>query len=197
MGVAAADGSVAPEEVKALTRLYKLLELPPSDLFSDIHAHSVAASEALPMVRPAGSVQPGFAVPPRRAVSRVAPELSLDPSKVEAKLADSSRVSELLGSIFVEEESSAPASGADAPTSVDQEPLAGLDVPHSSLLRALAEKETWERSEFESLAAERGLLPDGALDALNEAALEMCDEPLCDGEDTIEIDPDVLKELLA
>jgi hypothetical protein len=72
----------------------------------------------------------------------------------------------------------------------------GLDAAHSALVRALAEQPTWPRDAFEALAADLGLLPAGALDLLNEAALDLADDPLTTGDDVLEIDDDVLQELL-
>jgi hypothetical protein len=122
----------------------------------------------------------------------------LDPARVEVKLADSAAVSALLSDIFVdEEEPAAPPAAPDPPPAGDGERLAGLDTPHSSLLRALAAREAWTRAEVEVIASERGLLPDGALDTINEAALEACGEPVCEGDDPIELNTEALKELLA
>jgi hypothetical protein len=40
------------------------------------------------------------------------------------------------------------------------------------------------------------LLPDGALDFINDAAYEICDEPLCDGDDPILVEMEVVKEIV-
>ena len=56
--------------------------------------------------------------------------------------------------------------------------LAGLDAAHSGLLRRLAAKTVWPRIEVERLAGELGLLPDGALEVINEAAFDRCGAPL-------------------
>jgi hypothetical protein len=41
-----------------------------------------------------------------------------------------------------------------------------------------------------------GLLPDGALETLNEAAFEAVGEPVCEGSDPIEINRDAIEEML-
>ena len=47
-------------------------------------------------------------------------------------------------------------------------------------------------------AAQRaGKIAEGALEILNEAAFERCGAPLLEGDEIIEIDPDILEELLA
>ncbi len=196
VGVAAAGGFVSPEEITLLEKLYRLLELPPGDVYGHIHALTVAPPAADPVtVRAAGPARSGYSIPPPPSSSR---EVVLDPSRVEAKIADSAAVSSLLGDIFMDEEDAQPQPGAAAaPSPPDTDGVAGLDAAHSSLLRALAERANWSRGELEALAAERGLLPDGALDTINEAALEAFGEPVCEGDDPIEMNPEALKELFA
>ena len=46
------------------------------------------------------------------------------------------------------------------------------------------------------LAEKHGLLPDGALDTINDAALELCDEMLCEGDQVLTLNQEVLKEML-
>jgi hypothetical protein len=76
--------------------------------------------------------------------------------------------------------------------------VCGLDGAHTALLRQLREHPELGRVEFQELAAAHSLLPDGAIDALNEAALGLCDELVCEtDEDGIRISLDVLKEMLA
>ena len=76
-------------------------------------------------------------------------------------------------------------------------PVAGLDAPHSALLRALAGRDSWSRADLEAECAAVALLPDGALDTLNEAAYEAAGDPLAEGEDPIDINPEVAREMLA
>ena len=56
----------------------------------------------------------------------------------------------------------------------------GLDAPHLALLRALSAHETWTRADFDHLVARLGLLPAGALDVLNEAAVDASGEPVAE-----------------
>lgn len=50
---------------------------------------------------------------------------------------------------------------------------------------------------MERLAGELGLLPDGALEVINEAAFDRCGAPLLEGDEIIEIDPQILENLTA
>lgn len=57
-------------------------------------------------------------------------------------------------------------------------------------------RERWSRAEFEELTGTLDLLPDGAIDVLNDAAFDAADEPLCEGQDPIEINLDIVKDML-
>jgi hypothetical protein len=196
--VAGADGSIGAEELKLLTQIYGLLGLEAQSVYSDVHALASAAappaSDAI-TVRPAAPSPGGFALPaaPGPAPAAPAAGISLDLGKIREKLAETERVSNLLGGIFQEE----PTAPAAPPRSPAAQLLAGLDAAHSALLRQLAARPVWPRLEVERLAGALGLLPEGALEVINEAAFERCGSALLEGNETIEIDPTVLEEILA
>jgi uncharacterized tellurite resistance protein B-like protein len=151
-------------------------------------------------------------------------ELALDMSLVQSKLTESQEISGILADIFVDEESSpkAPSSttkthhtytqtsqvrksskSKSAKSSKSPEPdakavqIAGLDHAHSELLFALKKQELWQRGELEAIATQLDLMLDGALEVINEAAFDRCDEAVTEGDDPIEVNSDVLRELLA
>ena len=55
----------------------------------------------------------------------------------------------------------------------------------------------WTRAELEDLAADRGIMLDGALEQVNEAFAEAYGEPLIEGHDPVDVNKNVLKELEA
>jgi uncharacterized tellurite resistance protein B-like protein len=197
--VAGADGHVGAEELKLLTRIYNLLGLDPQAVYSDVHALASSEAAAEPVtVRPA-DLPAGFPIPATAAPS---PEggFALDLRKVQAKLAETEQVSSLLEGIFREEEAPVSQAAPEPIALAGLAGLAGLDGAHSELLRRLAEKSAWPRLDVERLADELGLLPDGALEVINEAAYERCGAPLFEGregDEIIEIDRDVLQEITA
>ena len=71
-----------------------------------------------------------------------------------------------------------------------------MSGPNAALLRHLATRPVWTRAEFDSLANSLGVLPNGALESLNDAAFDTCGESLIEGDGVLEINPDVLQELL-
>ncbi len=202
--VAGADGHVGAEELKLLSRIYPLLGLEAQAVYSDVHALASAEAPPLPAatepvtVRPAGPAPAGFPIPPPKA-ARPASGITLDPRKVQAKLAETEAIAGVLEGIFSEEEEKPVRAAVSPPAGpvAGPPPLAGLDPPHSAFLRRLAEKASWERMELEKLAGELGLMPDGALEIINESAFERCGAPLVEGDETLEIDSQVLEEMLA
>jgi uncharacterized tellurite resistance protein B-like protein len=219
--VAAADGVIDPAEVTILTKIYKLLGLDPETVFQKLH---VAAAPVAPRpvsepvtVRPA-SPEDGYAIPARprgrHATASESPGLLLNPDLIESKLAETHAVAALLTTIFVDDETppspkpndsrldgaaaTAAAGGtqllmAKAPTVT----VEGLDANHSTLLLALQDVTTVSRSHFDELAAEHSLMPEGAIDVLNEASYEASGEPVLDGDDPMEVNSFAMKELFS
>jgi uncharacterized tellurite resistance protein B-like protein len=203
VSVAGADGHVGPEELKLLARVYPLLGLEAEAVYSDVHALAAAEPQAAvePVtVRPVGPPAPAFSIPSPPSARASSEGVFLDPQKVQAKLSESSEIAGLLEEIFGEEEEperkQAPQPTVE-PGASDEQGLAGLDGVHSALLRYLAEKPSWERIEIERLSSALGLMPDGALEIINEAAFERCGAPLLEGDEMLEIDGLILEEMLA
>lgn len=192
VSLAGTDGHLHPNEVKLLGKLYPLLGLEAQAVYSDIHQlRSGAADEPVAMRR--AEMPQGFAIPPapREAPART---VALDLHKVRARLVETERVSHLLSQIFVEEEETPSAPRPAPPT--DGFTVAGLDSGHSALLLMLAGADSWRRLQVEKMAAALGLLPDGALETINEAAFAACGAILLEGDEILEINRDVLGEML-
>jgi uncharacterized tellurite resistance protein B-like protein len=189
--IAATDGQVDAREMKMLEKLYGLLGLEPGDLYRDVHAVQARDEEPVPVDQPAPVK--GFAIPPKPAATVASPTSTIDMDRVRQKIAETREVSSLLSSIFVEEQ--APV--AVAPAIAQANTIGPLDAAHSELLRRLAERESWPRDEVERLAGELSLLPDGALETINDYAYATADEPLWEDDDPVAINSRVAMELIA
>jgi hypothetical protein len=187
---AAADPAASPATVGMLTRVYRILGLDPATVFGRLHQSSlggtrVAVGPRHPddepvVVRPAGPGPGGYALPwaePGPATGAVA----LDRSTVRRTLDESAAAAALLTSIFE--------AGEPTPAAPD-EGVPGLDRAHGRLLRALAARPVWTREEFASLAAAHGVLPDGALDLLNEVAIDAVGAAVVEEAATLGLDHD-------
>ncbi|MGA7935914.1 MAG: TerB N-terminal domain-containing protein [Kovacikia sp.] len=218
--VAAADGQLKPKEVQLLEKAYSLLGLEAQAVYSDIHhlstnlsppgGQSPAASEPV-TVRKASPTR-GHKIPSRPKPSKNQPETSLDMALVQSKLQESQEISNLLAEIFVEDESTTtkhalqPAAkpkkqsrktpkSTKPPSPIRQ--VAGLDSPHTELLFALEKRAVWQREEVAAIATKLELMLDGALEMINEAAFETCDEPVIEGDDCLEVNVAILQKLLS
>jgi tellurite resistance protein len=215
VSVAAADGVISPDEITSLTKIFRLLELDPRQVHTRLHAllsspTARPAPAAGPVtVRPAGRPDEGYAIhEPGTSVTSndkpSSPGIVLDLASIEAKFAETAEVSALLTDIFSDDGTTAvrqPAERRDAASFVEPEQvtIAGLDGVHSALMQTLAGRDVWTRADFEELAAQHTVMPDGALDTINEAALEATDEPFLedDGNDTLSINHYARQELFA
>ena len=63
---------------------------------------------------------------------------------------------------------------------------------HPNAEQILLQRPEWTRQELEHLCAERGLMPDGAVETINEASFDKLDSALIEGEDPVTINTDLL-----
>lgn len=196
--LAHADGEVTPQEVKLLERVYKSLSLDPQFVYSDLHSAPVLPARQVETV--AGAASPTIANNPAQKADA---GFVLDMDKVARLQQETAEVSALLASVF-SEEASAESSNAQPPEATQEteesaaEQLAtvhGLDVEHSAFLRLLVSRTEWSRAELEDAASDMELMLDGALERINDTAFELFDMPVTEGDDPIEINPEVLDEL--
>lgn len=177
--LAQSDGFVSPEEVKLLEKIYKALGLEPDRVFSDVHASGVNGGRG---VTAKGS-RPG---------------IHLDADRIAVLQQDTARVAAMLSEIFTEE---VPDQGPQEPMEASPEDqttlLPGLDGPHCAFARLLLTRPQWARTELEDAAADLGLMLDGALEQINEAAFDALDAPFCEGDDPIDVDTELLEKIEA
>jgi uncharacterized tellurite resistance protein B-like protein len=181
--VAESDGVIDPAESRMLERIRKLLGLDPEDV-------RPPAASAPVTVRPADP-SGGHSIPMLDESPPADTRIRLDESTLAAKMAEAAEVAALLDSVFAEHEPPSP-----APRAPEAVPVADLDAAHSTLLRALAGRDTISRGEWERLSADVRLMPDGALDRINESAYEIAGEPVAEGDDPLEINRYAMGELL-
>ncbi len=190
VNVAAADGHVSPSEVKAIEKIFGLLGVPREQVYSRLHANrtQLVADDPLPVVI-AGQPSDGFTVPAPPSQLKSVP---LDMESVAAKIAQSAKMAAVLNEIFTDGAESTPPTPEPLPVAAN-----GLSAAYNRLLTTLSTRGQWTRAEFEALVDQHKLLPDAALEALNEVAFERCDNALLEGEDPIEVNPDIAKELMS
>lgn len=192
IGVAGADGEISPDEIRTLGKVYPMLGLDAEQVYSHVHAMTAGGPTGTQTTEPVTVIPArpvtGYVIPPRPTPTQA---VRLDMRAVNAKLAESLRISAILEDIFTADE---PV-GLPVPTAPTA-PSGKLPLAHGGLLLLLSDRPEWSRTEFETVAAECRLLPDAAIDMLNETAFELLGGPVLEGDDPIRVDAATAKELL-
>jgi uncharacterized tellurite resistance protein B-like protein len=195
--VAAADGVIEKGEVAFLEKIYDELAIERSKLYSTLH--ELAATGAVPATEPITVEKSNDSVgkfkikqPPDKQVA--VKSQKLDASRINKRLEETHQVSSVLTTIFAVEEESAASSSVVTTSTVDQR-FAGLDKAYAALVQRLLAQSEWERNAFEAIARELGLMPDGALEAMNEWAFERFDEAFAEDGDVIAINRTLIEEI--
>lgn len=186
-------------DVNTMRTLEKLCEAfgqPAESLYSLAHA-GAPSTPARTRTRRKIVESPGAANgEPARAMSGDIFKLDADMLKQLRK--ETAAVGKTLEGIFVDDEpllqteqpvAANPAAG-EGPNS-----LMGLDASHSSMLARLIAKSRWERHEVEAVCRELQLMTDAALERINDAAFDNFDQALLEGDDIIEINQDLVREI--
>ncbi len=189
--VAAADGQVTPGEIRTLERLFTTLGLDPGDVYGSLHT-AATTTEDLARAEIPGRKKAGLRIPPSPASRNDSTTLTLDPARLARTRAESVLVAAELAEIFADDEPVAP----PPLTPAGEAEVDGLDDAHTRLFHLLVKRDAWSRAELDEIAAEVGLMPDGALEVLNDAAYDRTGEPLCEGSDPLDINQEIVKDML-
>lgn len=177
-----------PKVVSLLQRQFRALRLDPATVPSRLHAASTAPTTTTANARSEGVMADRQA--PAGRGGRV--PVRLDHETISRTREESDTVSALLGDLLADE--ALPAERPEDRMSVPAPPSAldGLDAAHSAFLHDLAGRESWSTADASDLASHHRLLLGGAIDTINEWAIEQTGDPAIAGDDTLTIDRDVL-----
>ncbi len=187
-----ADGHASPSEVRFLEKLYKALGYSKDDIYFALHRSSVVIDE--PVVVALEVPTSGTPIP-NKPTAPAEPVVRIDEARLQRLRQETSAVSALLAGIFVEEEPQPPASSRSATALPSKAPFKGLDGVHGDLLLAVIEAGSLDRAIFEERARTLRLLPEGAIETINEWGFETLDEPILEGEDPISVADHLRAEL--
>jgi uncharacterized tellurite resistance protein B-like protein len=173
--IALIDGSVLPNEVSFLEKVYKTFGVDVAELYSLLHT---------------GINPTEIAKKPTR--NEKASGISLNKERIARLRKDTENVSALLSGIFIEEK--------ETPVVIENEEnvnILGLDDANATFLRMLMGKPTWSRQELVNIAKDLDIMIDGAIETINEASFAKYDQPAIEGDDPVEINMDIREEVLA
>lgn len=167
------DGVASAAEVRFLEQLYRALGLSTDDVYGAIHRFSPDGHT------PARPISSSTGEP-------TASNVAVDPERLRKLRQETQEVSRLLSDIFVEDSVDEPPKTA----AVEASAYAGLDQAHAALLEAIDEADgELSRSAYDEVARRLGLLPDGAIETLNDWAFDRFDELLIETDVQIMIVP--------
>lgn len=181
-----ADGRVQPEEVRFLEALHVALGLPAANLYSALHR---GAEDDEPVTVVEARPERDVALP-AEAKGR---SVSIDTVRLERIRDETTRVSALLATIFTEDDVEAPLPMAPAHAVVSTF-FQGLDGPHSALLERLLVGPL-ARNDFEAAAAELRLMPEGAMETINEWGFDRFGEVVLEDDGAVGIAPEMMEKL--
>lgn len=188
VAIAHADSIIQSEEVASIEKIYNALGLDPGLVYADLHAAELLDGPI--RVKAAEPETAGERIPDE---ARSKLEL-LDTARIAAIRTDTQRVSNVLGEIFsTDEEAEEEALLGNGVASS----LSGLDLKHAVLVEQIIQREHWTEAEFDEIAATQGLMPSGALEAINEWAFEKFDEALLDEYEGYDVAPKIAESLRA
>ena len=187
LAMAAADGVVDPEEIRAIERLYKVMDLTREGVFSDLHA--LAAPDEPVSVRPAAEQNRDFAVPPPPGPDT---KMVLDTERVASVMANTARVASVLGDIFGEDETKDEREETLEGTGGG---FSGLDSQHAAFLGEMLTRTHWDKVDFAALAGQFRLMQEGALETVNEWSFERFGDVLIEEHEGYEINLVVMEQL--
>lgn len=184
--------------ITGLERLYDAGGVDRRKLYAILHAGAAAQAPraAEPVVVERGAADSAaYRIPRPREPPRPGPGLadggSLDMERVEAIRRETREVGKTLAPIFQDGDEIPPDTPPPAAAAADRdgagERWPDLNADHARLLETLCARETWSRADFEARAREIGLMPDGAIETINEWAFDSFDEAIIEEGDPLTI----------
>lgn len=218
------DGAMAWREIKMMEKVYRALGLDPTAFLlehKDVAKPVAKKATALPkktlsldMARIQALQDETITISamqldivetpePPQPPAPPPPKVQLDMARVAALQQDTAQVDALLTGIF-QETVEATVHMPPPPPEPERTPelpavaplFSELDDAHNALARTLLTQESWQRADLQAIADSLGLMLDGALESINDAAYDAFNGPLTEGDDPIEIHPDTKEQLL-
>ena len=188
--MASADNVIQPEEVRSIERIYAALGMDAADLYTDLHVASTSA-ELVPVREQTESAK-GELIPEPPVEKSQPQTVMLDKDIIRETQAQTHEVSKLLQSIFSDDEVD---EGNPIEESEPQGRLTGLAPQQQSFVLTLIERAVWTEQDYDKLAGQFGLMPSGALEAINEWAFEHYEEALIEAYNGYELNQAVIDQI--
>lgn len=210
-GVSGADNNLNPLEIALLEKIFAALEIP-DKLYSYLHSSPAAATNNLEIQSSISSLD-HVAVAAKSQISSPGSDaklatpktagINLDFKKIAALQAETKHVSSILSAVFDQESDNAQPHeviSAVEPTAsgtVSFEVFPSLNSKQAIFLNRFLTNPAWAKDELNTIASDLGLMVNGTLDVINELAWDVFDDPLFEGDQYLEINPDLAEQIIA
>lgn len=194
IGVALADGSISPPEVKQLEKLYSSLGLDKSSVLNDIHQISSSKGINKAFARAVEIKEEN------KQTIQGSQVFSINKELLQLYEEETVGVKGILESIFVDDEYIAdelPEEEAYASKEAEYDGHFGLDEAHFTLYQQLVTKEEWTASEVKLLCKNLNLMVEGSFEVINDWAFDKIDASIIEEGNTIIVDLELVKEMTA
>jgi TerB N-terminal domain/TerB-C domain len=193
--VATVCGEVDRATITALERLHDAFGVERRGLYALLHqgAAAIAARATEPVVvEQSSKPDVRFRIPPPHPTPAVSGEFAIDMARVSEVLRETREVAQVLAPIYDEDEAIAGSPVVAAPKVPSGSRFPGLGAEYAHFLGALCSKGLWSRADYQSKARDFGLLPDGAIEAINEWAYDELGDELIADDDPLTINMTLL-----
>ncbi len=191
--VAQADGRLHKDEIKELEKLFTKLSLDTSLVAQYLHEFSQTTVKIVKHQNISSVPELPNASQVKNKIIDTALGVTLDIDILKAHAQSTKEIQSILSQIFEETAPKTITKNAAPPVSnPDVWHKGTLDNKHSILLEWLVTREKWTRSEIVEQCQKMGLMIDGALESINDAAFEQLGDSLIDIDDPVVIYLDVL-----
>ena len=161
------------------------------EVYAALHRAPASRDEPVIVAEATPAAKDGLALPQEPVVPT---SVQIDPTRLARLRLETAEVSSLLAGIFAEDEGPIASPVVVATTSARFE---GLDVAHAELLGAVVDGGGLDRWTFEARAKALKLLPDGAIETINDWGFDRFDEPVLEGDEDLTSPEHLRLQLLA
>ena len=170
---AVAAAALSPAAVRRIETVYKLLGLEKREVAADIHSRLSSERD----FAGAGAESSG----------------GLDSDLINAREKETREVRAVLEDVF--EDADEPRDETDAARAATDAQFSGLDADHALLYRKLVAGETLSAEEFRRFCDELSLMPEGAVETINDWTFDRVGAPLVKSGSTVFVDAEVVEEI--
>lgn len=189
ISLAWADHHIHPDEISMLQKLGEIFGIEESKVLKKLYNLQHRVEDELVQVKRKFDLR-GQKVPEAKHSPRL-----LNEELLQARIDQTNEVQNILSDVFEEEDDEDKLSTEPNKLEDDFTSYLGLDKQHSELVGTLISKEIWTQGEFNKLCNDIGLMPNGAIEIINEKSFDKHEDDLLLIYDEIEINEYISNKL--